>query len=351
MPPNAGQSSFTGPAFGCLEVMRAKLKPGALRNTPGASALPSSFFAHFGTRNAVALVEPRPARRVARFFAFFALCFSAAVAQTSAVRVVSQSVGTDELLLALAEPAQVAALSDLSRRPEYSAVATEACRYPQLVAGDAESILKYSPTVVLAADYSRAELIEQVRRAGVRVVLFDRYNTLDDAFANLLVVGRELGPTATARAERIIAETRARLVRLEQRLRGVTPVRVIAPSIYGVIAGADTTFDDVCAHAGAVNLAASLGHLRGHRAPPNEQMLSWPIDRVVVAGTSLEAALRPYRDLSPYQFMSAIREGRAALLDPWMLSCVTHHRIDGYERLARELHPEIFRSPNTPPHE
>jgi iron complex transport system substrate-binding protein len=186
-------------------------------------------------------------------------------------------------------------------------------------------------------------LVEQVRRAGVRVLVIDRYATIDDAFADLRVVARELDPDAPARAEQVIRNCRERLDRLARTLRGVKPVRVIAPSTYGVIPGTDTTVQDICDHSGAINLAATLGHLRGHQAPPNEQMLTWPIDQTILAGESLSSALAPYRRLPPYQFMAAIKEGRVALLEPYMLSTVSHYRIDAYERLARELHPEAFR--------
>ena len=71
------------------------------------------------------------------------------------IRIVSQTVGTDELLLALAEPEQIAALSHLARDEVYSAVADQAKAYPQLISGDSETILKYRPTLVLGADFSR----------------------------------------------------------------------------------------------------------------------------------------------------------------------------------------------------
>jgi iron complex transport system substrate-binding protein len=259
----------------------------------------------------------------------------------TSVRVVSQTVGTDELLLALAAPEQVAALSHLARDPAFSAVPEEARRYPQLqVNGDAESILRYAPTLVLFANYSRAELVVQIRRAGVRVLIFDRYDTLDDTYANLRLLARELG--AEARAERLIADCQARMTALAARLRGVKPVRVIAPSPYGMIPGRDSTFQDLCDHAAAENLAATVGHLEGHAVPPSEQMLTWPVDYVVVAGTDLGSALAPFRTIPPYEYMPAVREGRAVLLKPHLLSCVSHHRIDGYEMLARALHPEAF---------
>ncbi len=259
-----------------------------------------------------------------------------------AVRVVSQTVGSDELLLALAEPEEVAALSHLARDPEFSAVAAEAGRYPRIDnAGDVESILKYGPTLVLFADYSRGELVEQVRRAGVRTLIFDRYRTLEDAYANLRRLAVELG--AEARAEAVVADCETRVRTLRERLRGVRPVRVIAPSTYGLIPGRESTFQDLCDYAVAENLAGTLGGLRGHEAPPVEQMLTWPIDRVVLAGGSLEQQLEIYRGVPPYQFLGAVREGRAVLLAPWQLSCVSHHRVDAYEQLARALHPEAFR--------
>lgn len=259
------------------------------------------------------------------------------------IRVVSQTVGTDELLLALADPAQIAALSTLAQQETFSAVAAEARAYPQLGhSADVESVLRYTPTLVLCADYSRAELVTQLRRLGVKVMVFDRYYSLADAYANLRRLARELGPEAEARAGRIIADCEARVAALRVKLRHVRPVRVIAPSTYGIIPGADSTFQDLCDHAAADNLAYSLGRLQGHAPAPNEQILSWPVETVVLGGLDLESALAPFRAQPPYRYLPAVQAGRAVLLAPWQLSCVSQHRVDGYERLARALHPEVF---------
>ncbi len=264
-------------------------------------------------------------------------------ADPAGVRVVSQTVGSDELLLAIAEPGQVAALSSLSREPVYSAVADEAKTYPQLgQTADVESVLKYSPTLVLCADYSRTELVAQLRRTGVKVLVFDRYTSLEDAYGNLRMLAREIGPAAEARAERIIADDQARVQALGKRLRGARPVRVIAPSTYGIISGDDSTFQDLCDHAGAENLASTLGHLHQNAPTPDELLLTWPIEKVIFAGNDLDTSLAPFRTLSPYKFMAAVREGRAVVIKPWEMGCVTHHRVEAYEDLARALHPEVF---------
>jgi iron complex transport system substrate-binding protein len=257
------------------------------------------------------------------------------------VRVVSQTVGTDELLLALARPGQIAALSHLSRNPNFSVTAKEAEAYPQLVLGDSETILRHAPTLVLVTDYSRVELVEQIRRSGVRVLVFNRYKTLEDVYANLRLLARELG--AEAKAEALIADCESRVTALRDRLRDRKPVRILAPSIYGMLAGADTTFQDLCDHAGAENIAATVGGLVGHASAPSERMLTWPIEALVISGADKESALAPYRDLLPYKLMPSVREGRVVLMPENLLACVSHHRIDGYERLARLLHPEAFK--------
>jgi iron complex transport system substrate-binding protein len=260
--------------------------------------------------------------------------------QAGELRVVSQTAGSDELLLALADPVQVAALSHLATAPEFCAVAKAAAAYPQISTGDSEAILRYRPTLVLFADYSRAELIDQVRKSGVQVIIFDHYATMGDVYANLRALGRALGHED--RAEKLIAACKVRMTTLAQKLKGVRPVRVINASTYGILSGADTTFQDLCDHAGAENLAGTLGGITGIAPEPTEKMLAWPVDVAVLSGDqTVEEALAPLRDLLPYKYIPAVQEGRAVILPSALLASVTHHRITGYELMARALHPEV----------
>lgn len=254
------------------------------------------------------------------------------------VRVVSQSVGTDELLLALAEPAQIAALSHLARDPQFSAVSREAEGFTPLTRGDAETILRHRPTLVLLTDYSRPELVAQIKRAGARTWTFGKYASLADAHAALRSLAEELGGEAPARAERIIAAGERRVEALQKRLEGRARVAALAPTTYGVLAGSGTTFDDLCVHAGADNLAVTRGRLKGFARLPTEAMLAWPVDVFVVGSESGE-----FQHTPPYPQMMARRKIRVVRLAPWMLGCVSHRRVDAYEALARELHPEAFR--------
>lgn len=253
-------------------------------------------------------------------------------------RVVSQAVGTDELLLALADPGQIAALSHISHDAQFSPVAAEARRFPALKDSDAESVLRFRPDLVLAASFTRPETLALLRRAGVRLVVLDRYDTLEDIYASLRVLGRELGQEA--RAETVIAQCRARVGALAARLSGVKPVRVISAGVYPFTSGAGTTFQDLCDHAGALNVATEAG-LKGHAPTPSEKLLVWNIEVLVASGD--ERIRGRLAEIPHYRALPAFKAGRVVIIPGPMMSSVSHHRIAAYEALARALHPERFR--------
>jgi iron complex transport system substrate-binding protein len=192
---------------------------------------------------------------------------------------------------------------------------------------------------VLAASYTQAETVALLRRAGVRTLVLDHFDSLQDLFANTRQIGAALG--RAERAEELIRQWQARVRALEARLRGCKPVRVLAVGFYPFTAGAGTTFQDICEHAGAINVAAEAG-LRGHAPTPSEQALTWKVDVLVAPwepGMDLHARLR---DLPPYKFMDAFRRGRVLGMPGALMATTSQARLDGYEWLARALHPEAF---------
>ncbi len=253
-------------------------------------------------------------------------------------RVVSQAVGTDELLMALAAPGQIAALSNLGRDARYSPVASQAQSYPTLKDSDAESVLVFHPDLVLAASYTRPETLALLRRAGVRLLVLDHFDSLEDVYADLRLLGHALG--RDAQAEALIAQSRARVAALAKRLQGVRPVRVLAASIYPFTAGSGTTFQDLCDHAGAINVAAVAG-LKGHQPTPSELLLAWNPE-VLVADDEPDILAR-LAQIPAYRLLPAFQSGHVVRLPEALLSSVSQYRIDAYEALARALHPERFK--------
>jgi len=255
-------------------------------------------------------------------------------------RVVSQTVGTDDLLMAIAAPGQIAALSHLARDVRYSPSAKAAGSFPCLRTGGAEDVLRFRPDLVLVASYTPAETVALLRRAKVNLLLVEHFETLEDLFANARRLGQALG--RPERAEQVIGDWQARALALALRLKGCKPVRVLAVGFYPFTAGAGTTFQDLCDHAGALNVAAEAG-LKGHVPTPSEKVLTWKVDVLVAPGEEGMDVQARLKDLPPYKFMAALRQGRVVELPSALMAATSQARLDGYERLARALHPELFR--------
>jgi iron complex transport system substrate-binding protein len=267
------------------------------------------------------------------------LALPALLGAGSPARVVSQTVGTDDLLMAIAAPGQIAALSHLARDVRYNPSSRQAGRFPCLRTGEAEDILRFRPDLVLVASYTQAETVALLRRAKVGLLMVDHFDTLEDLFGNARRIGQALG--RQDRAEQLIRQWQARVKALDDRLKGCKPVRVLAVGFYPYTAGAGTTFQDLCDHAGALNVAAEAG-LKGHVPTPNEKVLAWKVDMLVAPGEpGLDVRAR-LGSLAPYKFMEAFRRGRVVELPGALMAANSQARLDGYEALARALHPEAF---------
>jgi iron complex transport system substrate-binding protein len=136
---------------------------------------------------------------------------SAARAADPPRRVVSFNICADQLVVALADPAQVAALSPYATNPTLSAVATEARAYRQ-VPWHAESVVPLDPDLVLVGPRDRSVTQRMLAALGFRVVGIDYVGTLAAARAQIRVVAALLGQPA--RGEALLARLDAARTRL-----------------------------------------------------------------------------------------------------------------------------------------
>ena len=83
--------------------------------------------------------------------------------------------------------------------------------------------------------------------------------------------------------------------------------------------------------------------LRGHAPTPGEKVLSWRTEVLVAPGEPGLDMMARLRELSPYKFLPALKQGRVVVLPGSLMAATSQARIDGYELLARALHPERFR--------
>jgi len=209
--------------------------------------------------------------------AFLGLCWgSAAAAAPSSV--VSINLCTDELLIQLADRAQVASVSWLSTVSAGSNVAERVKDVPQN-RGFAEEVVAARPDLVLAGRYTARAAVSVLRRVGVPVVDADAPRTLDGVRAEIRRVAEAVGHPG--RGEAMIAELDRRLSRpalvREPRLRAA----VLRPN--GFTAGAGSLSDELMRRAGLVNVAAEL-KLDNYGQLPLETIILAGVDLLIVDG-------------------------------------------------------------------
>jgi iron complex transport system substrate-binding protein len=149
-------------------------------------------------------VEPPPV--LGRFAAVLAFLVGSAAASAAAEppqRVVSINLCADQLLIALADPGQIAGLSPFASDPELSVVAAQAGRFPQLDQRS-EAMVALQPGLVLLGPNDRSHVRRVLAGLGLRVHEVAVVTDLASARAQVRELAALLGHPA--RGEPLIAE-------------------------------------------------------------------------------------------------------------------------------------------------
>jgi iron complex transport system substrate-binding protein len=181
-------------------------------------------------------------------------CLAAGAAAAAPRRIVSINMCADQYLIALADRAQIAALSEYSRDASLSFHHREAAAFAS-VRGNAESILPLKPDLIVGSPSDRFQTRALFHRFGLKIVDLPA----DDSFADIVdhtrLIARAVGHPA--RGETLIAQMKADLARLPP-ASGPKP-SAIHYQRQGFVTGTGTLMDEVMRRAGLRNMAGTLG--------------------------------------------------------------------------------------------
>ncbi len=258
-----------------------------------------------------------------------------------AQRIVSQTVATDEILLAMVPPERLVALSQLADDPRYSYCGDKA----KLVAGrcgaSPEAILQLQPDLIFVASYTRAELVQLLQAAGAPVYQFTQFSSLNDVKANIRALGEAVGEPAAA--DRLLADLERRLAALEARARQRRQrPRLLSFGASHFTAGAETTFDDLVHTIGCINVAAEQGVV-GFRHINPEQLLRWQPDYIVTSAEQENEDAVRRRLLDDPAVAAAVGHDprRIIVIESRALTTVSQHLADAAEHLEAQLFPAL----------
>lgn len=176
-------------------------------------------------------------------------------AQAAPSRVASINLCTDQLLLAIAAPEQIAGLSPYSRDTVRSWEADQARRFP-LLSGTAEDLLVLKPDLVLSGRYTKRATRAMLKAQGINLVEFDVVRSLAEARSQIGQVGKLLGQEA--RAAEIVAALDTAVARARAAVTR-SGASVLVVQRRGWVSGADSLMTSLLDAVGLSNAAAKLG--------------------------------------------------------------------------------------------
>lgn len=266
--------------------------------------------------------------------------------------IVSLGLSTDEILLSLASPEQIAALTSYADDPGLCSM-TEAAQAVSVKIKDKspESVLALDPDLVLVTDGVPKELADSLRDLGISVFVFHTPKRIDGIFAHIETIGQMIGQEENAAA--LIAEKRALLADVERRIGDIPEEKrpiVVAFAFSGVFGRKDGLFDDMCRHASLRNGAAMVG-LTAETSVSMEQVVALNPDVFLLPTWSAEGkTTEEFRDKlrrDPlFLHVKAVQENHLYVVPDYYRYSASQNAVNGVYALARAVYPERFADVN-----
>jgi len=194
-------------------------------------------------------------------------------------RIVSLNPCLDAILLRVADPAQIAALSRYSQNPTQSAVAAEAKAYP-FTGGSGEEIVALKPDLVLTSGMGDLALAGVLPRLHIRQSSFGVPSSVDASLAQIRKAASLAGHPE--RGEALIARIDAAL-QAAAPPRGAPRLSALIYEGHGLASGPGTLMDELMRRVGFDNYARRYG-LKRTVDVPLERVLADP-PQVLLAGS------------------------------------------------------------------
>ena len=263
-------------------------------------------------------------------------------------RVVSLGLATDEILLAIAPPEQIAAVTAYTDNPELSSMTEAAQAVPvKLRDRSVERVLALEPDLVITTDGVPKEVVESLRDLGLTVYASRTPKRIEAVFTRIENIGKVIG--AEEKAAALIAAKRARLADVARRVGDIPEEErqiVVAFAFSGVFGQKDGLFDDMCRRAALRNGAAMVG-LTAETAISMEQIVALDPDVFLLPtwsaeGEKTEDFREQLRNDPLFRQVKAVRENHLYAVPDTYRYSAGQNAIEGVYELARAVYPERF---------
>lgn len=273
-----------------------------------------------------------------RFFLFIVTSVFVCVSVTAladakvsekAKRIISINLCLDSLLLKLVEPQRINSLYYLSANPQFSPFSEQAKQF-YLNRGLAEDIVPRNPDLIVAGEYTSAELKILLQQLGLRVETLTLPRTLDDISTHIRKFGQLVNNEPAA--EKMAQEFEQKLIALDAMQKISTPIPAFWYSSNGVVVGGDTVENELMTRAGFHNLALDKNIIGFKQIDLEELILARP-KAIIVEASDVQA----FSLAREYVYHPALQSSNLHIITlPTTLSCITPVAAETIENLMQQ---------------
>lgn len=263
-------------------------------------------------------------------------------------RIISLTLGSDEMLLGLIGSNRLIALTKYSDDAGISNVSKEAAEIPVRVeSNQIEGIIALKPDLVVVDSWMDVNTVKQLRDAGIPVYTFNTPSNIEAQKAVVLELAYVVG--ADEKGKEIVAWMDSKLNEINDKLKKLKPEQKLSVMDYGEMgsSGKGTNFDDIVTRAGLVNVLARAG-MEGWPTVSKEKIIEFNPDIIILPSwyydpnNSFEGMIETLKNDASLQTVKAISENRLFSVPNPHISSISQYVVLGVEDVAKAAYPELF---------
>jgi len=264
-------------------------------------------------------------------------------------RIISLTLGSDEMLLGLVDTNRVLALTKYADDEGISNVSAEAAGVVERVSMDKiENIIALKPDMVILDTWADAKYVKQLRDAGITVYVFKTPSNIDEQKATILEFAHITG--AEAKGQEIVNWMDTKLKDVESKLAQLKDDEKLTVMDYGEMgsSGKGTNVDDIMTRAGLINVVARAG-MENWPTISKEKIIEFNPDIMILPSwyydkaNSLQGMIDTLKNDKSLQTVKAVSGDRLIAIPNPHISAISQYVVLAVEDLAKAAYPELFK--------
>ena len=266
-------------------------------------------------------------------------------------RIISYSLGIDEILLAMLPADRITALTAYVDNPEISnAVEAAKTVKTRVEKNNPEQILALKPDLVIMPDFVAADKIQSLREMGIKVYVFKIPGTIAEVEENIEKIGKLVGEEAKAKEmveamEVKLAKTREALGDIPEEKR----LRVAFMGSTGVYYSPNASFSDVCRYAQVKDVTTDIKSNQAFTLSAEEVLKLKPATFVCASWNydgkhSVEEQLHAILSNPAFADIPGVKNNNIIVVPGKDILSISQYIADGVTELAQKAYPEKFKN-------